>query len=42
MASELNGVEAKIKEKVPEAMFTNCYAHIEPCVAAFSKMHTSG
>ena len=27
MASELNGVQAKIKEKVPEAMFTCCYAH---------------
>lgn len=27
MASELNGVQAKVKEKVPEAMFTHCYAH---------------
>ena len=27
MASELNGVQAKIKEKVVEAMFTHCYAH---------------
>lgn len=27
MASELNGVQAKIKEKVPEALFTHCYAH---------------
>ncbi|XP_061775076.1 zinc finger MYM-type protein 1-like isoform X1 [Nerophis ophidion] len=27
MASELNGVQAKIKERVPEAMFTHCYAH---------------
>ncbi|XP_032065573.1 zinc finger MYM-type protein 1-like isoform X2 [Thamnophis elegans] len=27
MTSELNGVQAKIKEKVPEAMFTHCYAH---------------
>ena len=27
MSSELNGVQAKIKEKVPEAMFTHCYAH---------------
>lgn len=27
MASELNGVQAKIKEKVPETMFTHCYAH---------------
>lgn len=27
MASELNGVQPKIKEKVPEAMFTHCYAH---------------
>ena len=27
MASELNGVQAKTKEKVPEAMFTHCYAH---------------
>lgn len=27
MASELNGVQAKIKEKVPEAMFAHCYAH---------------
>ncbi|XP_034043832.1 uncharacterized protein LOC117525960 [Thalassophryne amazonica] len=27
MASELNGVQAKMKEKVPEAMFTHCYAH---------------
>ena len=26
MASELNGVQAKIKEKVPEAIFTHCYA----------------
>lgn len=27
VASELNGVQAKVKEKVPEAMFTHCYAH---------------
>uniref|UniRef100_A0A3P8UM16 DUF4371 domain-containing protein n=1 Tax=Cynoglossus semilaevis TaxID=244447 RepID=A0A3P8UM16_CYNSE len=27
MGSELNGVQAKIKEKVPEAMFTHSYAH---------------
>lgn len=27
MASELNGVQAKMKKKVPEAMFTHCYAH---------------
>uniref|UniRef100_A0A3P9K3W7 Zinc finger MYM-type protein 1 n=1 Tax=Oryzias latipes TaxID=8090 RepID=A0A3P9K3W7_ORYLA len=27
MASELNGVQAKVKEKVPEAIFTHCYAH---------------
>jgi len=27
MASEINGVQAKIKEKVPEAIFTHCYAH---------------
>lgn len=27
MASELNGVQAKVKEKIPEAMFTHCYAH---------------
>ena len=27
MASELNGVQAKIKERVKEAMFTHCYAH---------------
>lgn len=27
MASELNGVQAKIKERVPEAMFTHCFAH---------------
>ncbi|KAJ4930678.1 hypothetical protein JOQ06_024986 [Pogonophryne albipinna] len=27
MASALNGVQAKIREKVPEAMFTHCYAH---------------
>lgn len=27
MASDLNGVQAKIKEKVLEAMFTHCYAH---------------
>lgn len=27
MASELNGVQAKVKEKVPEVMFTHCYAH---------------
>ncbi|XP_060768562.1 zinc finger MYM-type protein 1 [Neoarius graeffei] len=27
MSSELNGVQAKIKERVPEAMFTHCYAH---------------
>lgn len=27
MAPELNDVQAKIKEKVPEAMFTHCYAH---------------
>ena len=27
MSSELNGVQAKIKERVPEAIFTHCYAH---------------
>ena len=27
MSSELNGVQAKIKEDVPEAMFLHCYAH---------------
>lgn len=27
MASELNGVQATIIERVPEAMFTHCYAH---------------
>ena len=27
MASELNGVQAKVKEKVPEALFTHCYVH---------------
>ena len=27
MSSELNGVQAKIKENVPEAMFLHCYAH---------------
>ncbi|XP_053571536.1 zinc finger MYM-type protein 1-like [Bombina bombina] len=27
MASDLNGVQAKIKEKIPEATFIHCYAH---------------
>ena len=27
MSSELNGVQARIKEDVPEAMFLHCYAH---------------
>ncbi len=27
MASHLNGVQAKIREKIPEAMFTHCYSH---------------
>ena len=27
MSSELNGVQAKIKENVPEAMFLHCYAY---------------
>ena len=27
MSSELNGVQAKIKENVPEVMFLHCYAH---------------
>ena len=27
MSSELNGVQIKIKEDVPEAMFLHCYAH---------------
>ena len=27
MSSELNGVEAKIKEDMPEAMLLHCYAH---------------
>lgn len=27
MASSLNGVQAKIREKIPEAIFTHCYAH---------------
>ncbi|XP_005161614.3 zinc finger MYM-type protein 1 isoform X3 [Danio rerio] len=27
MPSELNDLQAKIKEKVPHAMFTHCYAH---------------
>ena len=27
MSSELNGVQARIKDDVPEAMFLHCYAH---------------
>lgn len=27
MASGLNGVQAKIKVSIPEAMFTHCYVH---------------
>ena len=27
MSSELNGVQVKIKEDLPEAMFLHCYAH---------------
>lgn len=27
MASELKGVQAKIKETAPEALFTHCYSH---------------
>ena len=27
MSSELNGVQVRIKEKVPQAMFTHCCAH---------------
>ncbi len=27
MASGLNGVQAKIKEKIPQALFTHCYVH---------------
>ncbi|XP_063816563.1 solute carrier family 35 member C2 isoform X1 [Pseudophryne corroboree] len=27
MASDLNGLQARIKEKIPEAMFIHCYAH---------------
>lgn len=27
MASNLNGVQAKVKEKAPWALFTHCYAH---------------
>lgn len=27
MASSLNGVQAKIREKIPEAIFMHCYAH---------------
>ena len=27
MSSELNGVQAKIKEDVAKAMFLHCYAH---------------
>ena len=27
MSSELNGVQGRIKEDVPEAMFLHCYAH---------------
>ena len=36
MSPELNGVQAKIKEKVSEAMFTHCYAHILNLVLAHS------
>lgn len=40
MASELNGMQAKIKERVPEAMFTHCYAHKLNLVLSHSaKMH---
>lgn len=40
MASGLNGVQAKIKEKVPEAVFTHVtHTQIEPCTVVFSKMH---
>jgi transposase-like protein len=27
MASELNGLQAKIKSFAPQAIFTNCYTH---------------
>ncbi|XP_053556369.1 zinc finger MYM-type protein 1 [Bombina bombina] len=50
MASAINGVQAKIKEKVPEATFIHCYAHklnlvlsnsaksIEECKVFFSTL----
>ena len=28
MASGLNGVQAKVKEKIPDALFIHCYAHV--------------
>lgn len=45
MASDRNSVQAKIKEKVPEAMFTHCYArklnfvllHSAKCMPMFLK-----
>lgn len=27
MADHLNGVQAKVKEKIPEALFVHCYSH---------------
>ena len=36
MSSELNGVQAMIKEKVPKAMFTHFYAHKLNLVLAHS------
>ncbi|KAK1883805.1 Zinc finger MYM-type protein 1 [Dissostichus eleginoides] len=34
MASGLNGVQAKVKETIPQALFIHCYAHILDLVLA--------
>ena len=40
MSSELNGVQARIKDDVPEAMFLHCYAHkLNLVLFTFSKMY---
>lgn len=33
-ASDLNGVQAKLKETIPQALFVHCYAHILNLVMA--------
>ena len=39
MSGELNGVQAKVKDSAPDAIFIHCLAH-KPCIISSSFTHS--